>query len=248
MVATSLFTLLAGACSSERLAPYQADRSDIDALTLYAWNIALSEALYPCLQNLEIGLRNRMNSAIQASFGDLWWFQDPAIMVGKAERDSAEEAEKRIRKRGETLTASAIVSEVNFGFWSGLLTTLYDPIIWTRPNVIVDSFPYASGHNRTRRNLFRRFDEIRQLRNRVFHHEAIWHLDLNAQYENIIDALGWLDPSLQTVTKALDRFPEIHTDDYLLHLKEQLMRVCPIETKIFLALQKAGEPLPLPKK
>jgi len=32
------------------------DRDDLDALARYLWNMALSEALYPSLQNMEIAL------------------------------------------------------------------------------------------------------------------------------------------------------------------------------------------------
>lgn len=189
-----------------------------------------------------------MNSAIGASYDDPWWFQDPAIMVGKRERDTEEAAELRILDRDESLTAPAIVSELTFGFWSGLLTKLYEPVIWSRPNVIVDAFPYAEGLNRTRKNLFERFDEIRRLRNHVFHHEPIWHFDLASKHGNTIEALGWLDPSLQNVTKVLDRFAAINNDGYLLRLKEQLMRMCPVETKVLLAAIRSGTPLDLPKR
>jgi hypothetical protein len=244
----SLFKKFQDACSAERLAPYKSGRSEIDALTLYAWNIALSEALYPLLQNLEIGLRNKIDTAVRVSHSDAQWFNDPAIMVGFDERQSVEYAEKRIVRRAEPVTPPAIVAELNFGFWSGLLRAEYDPTIWSRPNVIVQSFPYAQGHHRTRRNLFERFDQIRQLRNRVFHHDQVWHLDLKREHEKIIESLGWLNSSLQTATKVLDRFPEVISDDYLMQLKEQLMKACPVETKAFLAARRAGEPLTLPQK
>lgn len=243
----SLFSAFRGACSIERLAPYKSGRSEIDALTLYVWNIALSEALYPSLQNLEIGLRNRMNIAITSSYSDSSWFKDTQIMVDVAERDAVENAEKRINKRGESITAPGIVAELNFGFWSELLAARHDVAIWRRPGVLEASFPHMP-HPRRRKALFTRFDEIRQLRNRVFHHEPIWHLNLKTEHANIIEALGWLDPSLQKVTKVLDRFPEVNTEDRKNQLNEKLMSACPVETKVLLAARReaaaAQEALP----
>jgi hypothetical protein len=239
MEPVSLFMAFRGACSIERFAPYKSGRSEIDALTLYVWNIALSEALYPSLQNLEIALRNRIDTAITTSYSDSEWFRDPAIIVDPRARDSVEQAGFRIEDRGETVTPPAIIAELNFGFWSGLLTVKYDPVIWKRPDVLKNAFPHMSTYLRTRKLLFQRFDSIRELRNHVFHHEAIWELDLKTEHANIIESLGWLDPSLHTVTKVLDRFPETFTEDRKRQLKEKLMGACPVETKVLLAARRA---------
>jgi hypothetical protein len=239
----SLFMSFRGACSIERLSPYKSERSEIDALTLYVWNIALSEALYPSLQNLEIGLRNRINIAITTSYSDSWWFKDTQIMVDVAERDAVELAEKRLTKRGESITAPGIVAELNFGFWSELLAARHDVAIWRRTGVLEASFPHMP-HPRSRRALFTRFDEIRKLRNRVFHHEPIWNLTLKTEHGNIIESLGWLDPALQKVTKVLDRFPGVYTQDYKNELKEKLMCACPVETKVLLAARREAAAAP----
>lgn len=168
-------------------------------------------------------------------------------MVGFDERNDVENAERRLKKRGQAITAPAIVAELNFGFWSRLLASKYDVVIWRRAGVLEAAFPYAP-HPRRRRELFTRFRDICQLRNRVFHHESILHLDLNHEHSNIMEAMGWLDPSLQTVTRVLDRFSEVYTDQYLMRLKEQLMSACPVETKELLAARKAGTPLTLPPR
>lgn len=234
----SLFSTFQGALSVERLAPYSG-KSEIEALTLYAWNIALSEALYPSLQNLEIAMRNRIDAAINSSYGDPWWFQDTAIIVEFSERNEVENAETRLQKRGQSVTPSAIVSELTFGFWSRLLSSSYDVVIWRRPTILEAAFPYLPTPRR-RDELFTRFEEIRKLRNHVFHHEAIMHLDLKTEHANIMQAMGWLDPSLQKVTKALDRFPDVDTKHYKNNLKIKLMSACPVETKVLLATRKVA--------
>jgi hypothetical protein len=244
----SLFKSFREACSLERLSPYKSGRTEIDALSLYGWNIALCEALYPSLQNLEIGLRNRIDKAITVSYSDAWWFRDTGILVAAVERNSWEQAEIRIEDRGQVVTEAAVVAELNFGFWAGLLKPAYDSVIWSRPNVLSNAFPNVPAHHKSRRNLFERFDDIRRLRNRVFHHEQIWHLDLKTEHEKIIESLGWLAPSLQKMTKVLDRFDDINTDAYLMRLKEQLMSACPVETKALLEARKAGVSLTLPTK
>jgi len=68
------------------------------------------------------------------------------------------------------------------------------------------------NHIRTRLTLSRRFTEIRILRNRVFHHEPIWNKDkLGQQYEDLVEALGWLNPDLRDTNQLVcDRFPAIY--------------------------------------
>ena len=55
-------------------------------------------------------------------------------------------------------------------------------------------------------------DRIRRLRNRVFHHEPIWHLpDLPKQHELILETIGWISPAMLAATRLLDRFDSVYT-------------------------------------
>jgi hypothetical protein len=231
----SLFKRFRQACSLDRFAPYKVGRSEIDALTLYMWNIALSEAFYPSLQNLEVGLRNRINTAITVSYGgNAYWFDDPSIVIEETAKDDVENAKDKIEDRQETITPFRVVSELNFGFWTRLLGSKYDVAIWRRPNVMQSAFPYMPTAILNRERVRQQFSPIKQFRNRVFHHETIWNLDLETQHKDIYTALGWLDPRLVTATKILDRFHEVDTADYRNKLKERLMGACPVETKVLL--------------
>ena len=53
-------------------------------------------------------------------------------------------------------------------------------------------------------------EDIRGLRNRVFHHERIVHWrDLDAQHDLILNVIGWINPELQKVTATMDRFQTV---------------------------------------
>ena len=55
-----------------------------------------------------------------------------------------------------------------------------------------------------------RWKRIRDLRNRVFHHERIIHwTDLDAQHAAILEVTGWISPELCAVASVLDRFTAI---------------------------------------
>jgi len=59
------------ALSSERLTAYQQrinQDGDLNLFSHYAWNMALSEGLYPSLQILEVALRNTLHHAALVAF------------------------------------------------------------------------------------------------------------------------------------------------------------------------------------
>ena len=53
---------------------------------------------------------------------------------------------------------------------------------------------------------------IHRLRNRVFHHEPIWHLqDLELRHREILETIGWISPAVLAITRMLDRFSSVYT-------------------------------------
>jgi len=64
---------------------------------------------------------------------------------------------------------------------------------------------------RTRKNVSRRFDIIRKLRNRIFHYEPIWHLtDLKDQHQQIVEAIQWIDRGAIRLIENIDRFETVY--------------------------------------
>lgn len=60
------------------------------------------------------------------------------------------------------------------------------------------------------KRLDQRWTQIRELRNRVFHHERIIHWkDLNQQHESILEVIAWMNTDLAEMAKRVDRFPEL---------------------------------------
>ena len=52
---------------------------------------------------------------------------------------------------------------------------------------------------------------VRKLRNRVSHHEPIWHWhDLGSQHRAAAELIGWMSPELAGCVAALDRFDGVH--------------------------------------
>jgi hypothetical protein len=69
----SYYGLLRGVLSADRLDAYHqpGDSDGLDAAARYLWNVALSEALYPALAALEVGLRNNFHDELAATAAPL---------------------------------------------------------------------------------------------------------------------------------------------------------------------------------
>ena len=240
--ATSLFQQLRRVCSLERLDAYRiTGENEIDALTSYLWNTALCEALYPSLQNLEIGVRNRLNDALVKSYDDPEWYDDHGIIIDAECQRKVAEAKQTLLDENKAVTPARVVAELSFGFWTRLFRPQFHEVIWERRDFLKDAFPFMPRQSRKRNVLAGRFGNIRKLRNRVFHHEPILRrVNLGGEHADILQALGWLDPCLQTVTKALDRFPQVYTTGYKDDLRKKLVNACPVESKLVVLARKAA--------
>ncbi len=66
-------------------------------------------------------------------------------------------------------------------------------------------------HIRKRHTLSSRLNSIRELRNRVFHHERISsYIDLPQRHVAIVEAVGWISTECSRLLQSADRFQEVH--------------------------------------
>lgn len=204
--------LLRKAISQERLDAYSqhcADDSDLNLFPHYAWNIALCESLYPALHGLEVALRNSVHDAASDSFGSEFWFDNPDVISHARERGTISKVNVKLAQKGKPREAGRVVAELSFGFWTTLFEARYEQILW--PSLLKTVIPSMPRPIRTRKTLSTRLHRIRHMRNRVFHHEPIWHWhDLAQQHSELCETVGWINPAMLDMIKVLDRFPDVH--------------------------------------
>lgn len=206
-----LFAALREALSSDRIDRYRRHSTDsnLDLLERYFWNMALSEALYPLLQALEVALRNKIYRALSSRFNTPDWLTQQPSALFQSEQDQVTAAVDRIRRTGKQVTAGRIVAELNFGFWTSLFDRRYEQQLW--PRLLLPVFPNLARRLRTRRMVSTRMSELRRLRNRVFHHEPIWEWhNLQQLHHDLLEAIGWLDVATAETIQLFDRFPAVY--------------------------------------
>ena len=219
-MSTDFLDNLSHAVSEERLAPYLVDASNgpLEPYARYFWNAALGESLYPSLQALEITLRNSLHETISANEGTDNWFEG---VLCCQDIPAFEKIKERLDNQGASRNSGQIVANSDFGFWVRLLNSRYENILW--PKLLRNAFPNMPNRSRTRKNLSRRLNRIRAMRNRVFHYEPVWNDPYLAQkHEEIGETIGWISPSMLEVVGLFDRFPHVirlthkHYEDLLM--------------------------------
>ena len=209
----AFFQKIEGIIHTERLDAYRRDGADhTTTLARYLLNMSLSEALYSALQFSEIALRNAVHRELSARCGTDAWYDSPLARLTPWQLDKVTEAKDALRSRRKPLTSGRIVAELTFGFWTGFFNN-YHARTGIGSHLAKHAFPHAPAPEQYQAKLDKRWQDIRDLRNRVFHHERILHWkDLDARHQAILEIIAWMSPELRDLTISLDRFVSIRKD------------------------------------
>jgi hypothetical protein len=199
--------------STARLSSYRLPGAT-HAVTLraYAKNIQLSEAFYPVLQQLEIVLRNRFETILQDKYGSDWFkHSDLLYLLDRHARNEVFKAVEKLAKAKKPIASGAVVAELMFGFWTTLFSREYELDLWRPYDTTL--FPFALASNRNIQNIRNDFTRLRQVRNRIAHHEPICKnsSDLWSRYETAVKLLEWMSPDVARWMRSsrCDRFPSV---------------------------------------
>ncbi len=209
----TFFQEIEGILHNERIDAYRQDGVDhTTTLARYLLNMSLCEALYPSLQFAEIALRNAVHRELSSRCGTSAWYDSPSARLTTWQQQKVTEAKDTLRNRNKPRNPGRIVAELTFGFWSGFFNKAH-----ARTGIgsylAKTAFPHAPKPAQFQATLDKRRQDIRDLRNRVFHHERILHwTDLEAQHLAILEIIGWMSPELYDLTNSLDRFVQIRQD------------------------------------
>lgn len=198
--------------SKERFQPYLTHHQNNHekAIEHYKINILVSEAFYPLLSLLEIGLRNSIDYQLTIRFNDKNWFENREFIkiASRFQIDRISDARSNILSEKKEISSGRIISELSFGFWTSLFDTKFEMTLWKTLRL---AFPNCPKEIRKRRTMSSKFNSVRKLRNRIFHHEAItWNLDVIKEYEKeIMEALDWLNKDLVNWMEGLIRLDSV---------------------------------------
>jgi len=172
------------------------------------------------LDALEVSMRNGIHNALAAHFNNAAWYDTPNLLLQR-EMDAVISVKQGIGWSRKAIIPSRVVAGLNYGFWTSLLGSGYGNTIWAAKNpavLVPQAFPRAPVRLQVRSRVHERCNEIRFLHNRVFHYEPVWRgiqlqngrvAPLGDLHAAVIDAIGWVDETLQVSVVAFDRFPNL---------------------------------------
>lgn len=185
--------------SNDRLEPYlNRHKADVDkAILHYKSNILISESFYPLLSILEVGLRNSIDYQLTMRFNDRKWYENMEFIriASRFQIDRISDAKTNILSEKKEITSGRIISELTFGFWTSLFDVRFEMTLWKSLRL---AFPNCPKQIRQRKTMSSKFNSIRKLRNRIFHHEAIsWNISVLEKYKiELVEGIEWLDKDL----------------------------------------------------
>ena len=198
------------AFSEKRMEKYFKRYADTDrAIIHYQCNIELSEAFYPCINVLEVLLRNSINRELTKSFGREDWYTRFASMPELIDLDKyITQANNQIVGRKEYSSSSTIITELTLGFWVSLFNVEYERILWKDLRKI---FPNMPKKDRQRKKIAAPLNRFRTFRNRIFHHEPIsWNMRRIKQiHTEILTVLTWMNIDITAWFATFDRFDNV---------------------------------------
>ncbi|MDZ7778186.1 MAG: hypothetical protein U5L09_22465 [Bacteroidales bacterium] len=140
---------------------------------------------------------------------DAWYDNNDFIkIVSRFQIDRISDARNSILREKKQITPGKIISELSFGFWTSLLDSRFEKTLWKNLRL---SFPNCPKQIRQRKTMSSKFNGIRKLRNRIFHHEPVtWDIYVIKNYRNeIIEAIDWLDKGLLDWSQDLIRIDDV---------------------------------------
>ena len=189
----STLTALEKCFSQDRMQGYLREmvNDSQKAFELYAWNTRISTELFIPLQGVEISLRNALHDELSNAFG-AYWFDNLPIPLLPRTQNQISQAKQMLTSRNRSITPSAVISELSFGFWIALLgrgqQNSYETQLWI-PH-LHKAFPNV---NLSRRSVHQPLDDLRKLRNRIAHHEPIFNRNIQNDYQTMLQMCQAID-------------------------------------------------------
>lgn len=150
-----------------------------------------------------------MDFQLTRKFNDRAWYdnRDFVRIAGRFQIDRISQARTNILSEKKEITPGHIIAELSFGFWTSLFDTKFEMTLWKNLRL---AFPNCPKRIRKRKTMSTKFNGIRGLRNRIFHHEAIsWNLTvLDIYKKEIIEGIEWLNSELVDWVSELNQVDE----------------------------------------
>ena len=212
--------------SSKRMSRYlSACNGDTrKAMTLYRYNLQLSQEVFTVISCFEVALRNAIDENLTAIWGAEWLknsitgngiFTNPKMAKSS---DIISYAYKKLQKTG-SYSHSKLLAEMEFGVWKYMFSSIQFRLTGQRlmqifPNKARSTPEIQYNHS----FIFNELDKINTLRNRIAHHEPIcFYLQqpvidtayIQNEYQKILTLFLWMGIDSHALLYGLDHIQQL---------------------------------------
>lgn len=214
------------AMSPERMRKYvQACSGDTKrAMTLYRYNLKLSQELFVLVSCFEVTLRNKIDKEMKSQFGNDW-LRDFILPGGQFDTDPRVDGTKKIIKkayegllRSQNYVHNKLLAEMEFGVWKFMFNNVQYRL---SGRCLLNIFPNKPTSTPLLRYdntfVFNELDKINIMRNRIAHHEPIcfgYPISINLQavndsYACIMRLFQWMSVDAKSMLYGLDHVASV---------------------------------------
>lgn len=179
--------------SAPRFATYlkATDGDKVGALELYQWNLEVSCGLLAPLQICEVSIRNAISEAIGLTY-DATWPYVRSFEISLANPKKGYSPRQNLVQLREEPTAGKVIAELKFIFWERMFTARHDNPIWNpHLRTVLPNMDADKTVQQLRAEAFQTLHDIRDLRNRIAHHEPIFKRDIQEEFGRIRKVISW---------------------------------------------------------
>lgn len=192
------------------------------AMTLYRYNLRLSQEMFTVISCFEIALRNAIDNHCCNQLG-LNWLQDGASVNGIFDNGNCNLSKRNINdailKLRNNYSHNKLVAELGFGFWRYLFATHQFTTMGRTLLRIFPSKPISSAtmqYNQT--YVYNQLAKINEIRNRIAHHEPICFMsrqttidttNVRQNYHLILMFFQWMNIDYPSLIYGIDHINDI---------------------------------------
>lgn len=189
------------------------------AMTLYRYNLKLSQEMFTLISCFEVSLRNRIDREMKSHYGNDW-LRDFILPGGQFDSDPRVDGTRKIIKkayegllRNHHYTHTKLLAEMEFGVWKFMYNNVQYRLSGRHLLNVFPNKPISTQTNRYDNTyIFNELDVINSIRNRIAHHEPICFgtsASINTQmvldcYTRIMQLFNWMGINANTLLYGLD--------------------------------------------
>ncbi len=194
------------------------------AMTLYRYNLQVSQEMFTIVSCFEVALRNAINRKLTENLGEEW-LRD-AIMDGgvfsvpvlRKTRDIITFAYRKLQHT-QSYTHHKLIAEMEFGIWKYMFSPIQYRVTGRNLLAIFPNKPKSSREMQYNQSyIFNELDKVNSLRNRIAHHETIcfasntFTIDTSYViniYTKIKTLFSWMDIDSNSLLYGLDHINRV---------------------------------------